>query len=91
MRDLRIAPWAALLVLIPVLLTPQLVAVSVAVGADDGVGIVAAGAATGLVFAAVGAAAPKRRRVAWDAGARFVAGLALALALALAVDGVKTI
>lgn len=77
--------------LIPVLVTPQLVTVSLSAGADDGVAVVVAGAAVGLLLASVGAIVPKRRQVVWTTGARLVAALAIALALALAVDGVKTV
>jgi small neutral amino acid transporter SnatA (MarC family) len=77
--------------LFPVLVTPQLAMASISVGADDGVVIVAAGVVVSLALAWVAAVAPKRRRVAWDAGVRLVAALAVAVALALAVDGVKTV
>jgi small neutral amino acid transporter SnatA (MarC family) len=77
--------------LIPALITPQLVMVSVAVGADEGVALVAAGAAVGLVLAWAAATVTKRREAVWNTGVRIVGALAVALALALAVDGVKTI
>ena len=85
--------WGRVVVplLVPVLVTPQLAAISIAAGARDGVVPVIAGVAVGLALAAAAATAAKRRRTPWDTGARFVAVVALALALALAVDSIKTI
>lgn len=77
--------------LFPVVFTPQLFMVSASVGADDGVLAAAMGAAVGLALAWVATLATKRRQVAWNTGVRFVAALALTVALALAVDGVKTV
>jgi small neutral amino acid transporter SnatA (MarC family) len=77
--------------LIPVLVTPQLAMVSVSVGADEGVAVVAAGAAAGLALAWVATVVTKRHHVGWVAGVRLVAALAMALAIALAVDGVQTV
>jgi small neutral amino acid transporter SnatA (MarC family) len=77
--------------LIPALVTPQLAMVSVSAGVDDGVALVAAGAATGLAIAWVATIFTKRHHAAWVAGVRLVAALAMAIALALAVDGVKTV
>jgi small neutral amino acid transporter SnatA (MarC family) len=76
--------------LIPVLITPQLVMVSVSVGADEGVVLVAAGAAVSLALAWAATIAPKRHRGGWTAGVRLVAALAVAAAVGLAVDGVRT-
>jgi small neutral amino acid transporter SnatA (MarC family) len=81
----------ALPLLIPVLLTPQLVMVSLSVGADDGVAAVAGGAAASLALAWFATSVTKRHHVAWTAGVRMVGALAIAVALALAVDGVKTV
>ena len=77
--------------LIPVLVTPQLAMVSMSVGADEGVGVVAAGAAASLALAWLATVVAKRHQVGWVAGVRLVAALAIAVALALAVDGVKTV
>ena len=77
--------------LIPVLLTPQLVMVSVSVGADDGVAAVAVGTAVSLALAWLATIVTKRHHVAWTAGVRMVAALAIVVALILAVDGVKTV
>jgi small neutral amino acid transporter SnatA (MarC family) len=77
--------------LFPVLVTPQLVMVSMSTGADHGISIVAAGAAASLAVAWVAAVVTKRHRAGWTAGVRLVAALAVAVALALAVDGVKTV
>jgi hypothetical protein len=77
--------------LIPALVTPQLAMVSVSAGVDDGVALVAAGAATALAIAWVATIFTKRHHAGWVAGVRLVAALAMAIALALAVDGVKTV
>jgi small neutral amino acid transporter SnatA (MarC family) len=77
--------------LFPVLVTPQLVMVSMSTGADHGTAIVAAGAAASLAIAWAAAIVTKRHHVGWTAGVRLVAALAVAVALALAVDGVKTV
>ena len=77
--------------LFPLLVTPQLVTATISVGATDGVGLGAAGAITALALAAVAAVVTKQRAAVWDAAMRFLGAAAIALALALAVDGVKTI
>lgn len=77
--------------LIPVLVTPQLAIVSMSVGADEGVGVVAAGATVSLALAWLATVVAKHHQVGWVAGVRLVAALAIAVALALAVDGVKTV
>ncbi len=77
--------------LIPALVTPQLAMVSVSVGAAEGVAVVAAAAAASLALAWVAAIVTKRHHAGWAAGGRLVAALAMAVAIALAVDGVKTV
>jgi small neutral amino acid transporter SnatA (MarC family) len=77
--------------LIPALVTPQLAMVSVSAGADDGVALVAAGAAASLAVAWVATIVAKRHHAGWVAGVRLVAAVAMAAALALAVDGVQTV
>ena len=77
--------------LIPVLVTPQLVMVSISIGADEGVAVVAAGAVAGLALGWLAATVTKRHPAGWIAGMRLVAALAMAVAIALAVDGVKTV
>jgi small neutral amino acid transporter SnatA (MarC family) len=77
--------------LFPVLVTPQLAIVSMSTGADHGTAVVVAGAAASLVVAWVATIATKRHPGGWTAGARLVAALAVAVALALAVDGVQTV
>jgi FtsH-binding integral membrane protein len=81
----------ALPLLFPVLVTPQLALASVVVGADAGgvVATLAAVLAAGLAVAA--AVVSKRRLTPWRVGARFLDAGAVVLALALAVDGVKTV
>lgn len=85
--------WARVAVplLFPVIFTPQLFIVSVSTGVDDGVVMVAAGTAVGLALALAAAVATKRHQPVWNAGARFAGALAIVVALALAVDGVKTV
>ena len=78
-------------VLFPVLVTPQLITASVTVGAERGVVLAAVGLLSGLALALLAAVAPPRREVLWRVAARFVSAGAVVLALALAVDGVKTI
>jgi small neutral amino acid transporter SnatA (MarC family) len=76
--------------LVPVLLTPQLVAVSISVGSDHGAAVVLFGAAVAMalvwVVTTVGPATE-----AWSAGARFVGMVAVVVAVALAVDGVRSV
>jgi small neutral amino acid transporter SnatA (MarC family) len=76
--------------LIPVLVTPQLAMVSISAGVDDGTAVVAGAGAVSLALA-VGAGVAGGPRLAWKAGARFVGALAIAVALALVVDGVQTV
>lgn len=78
-------------ILVPVIVTPQLAMVSLSVGADDGVALVAIGVGAGLAAAWLLTVVTKRRQIAWTTGVRFVAAVALTVALALAVDGVKTV
>jgi small neutral amino acid transporter SnatA (MarC family) len=84
--------WGELVVpfLIPVLVTPALAMVSISAGADHGTGVVALGAAVSLALAwaasGLGGGWPH-----WDAGVRFAGALAIAVALALAVDGIRAI
>jgi small neutral amino acid transporter SnatA (MarC family) len=76
--------------LVPVLVTPQLVAVSISVGADSGVGVVALGAAVAMVLTWVLTTLRPAPQV-WSVASRFVGVAAIALALALAVDGIRTV
>jgi small neutral amino acid transporter SnatA (MarC family) len=84
--------WGRLLVplLVPVLITPQLAMVSISAGADDGTIVVGVAAAISLVLAWA-AATTEARATVWEAGVRFVGALAIAVALALAVDGIQAI
>ena len=76
--------------LVPVLVTPQLAMVSISAGVDHGTVVVSAAAAVSLALA-VAAGVAGGQRMAWQAGARFVGALAVAVALALVVDGVQTV
>jgi small neutral amino acid transporter SnatA (MarC family) len=77
--------------LIPVLVTPQLVTMSMAAAADSGVAPVAAGAAAGVALGWLAAVANKRHRAGWGAGVRLYAAFTMVLAFAVIVDGVKTV
>ena len=91
-EDTRQRGWRRVIVplLVPVLVTPQLVAASISVGADRGVAIVAAGAGVAMALTWVAALA-RHRGAAWSVASRFVGLLAVVVALALAVDGVRTV
>lgn len=84
--------WRRIVVplLIPALVTPQLVVVSTSLGADHGVGpvVVGAAAASALVWAA---AIARARPLVWSVASRFVGMGAVVLALALATDGIRTV
>ena len=83
--------WSALLVpvLIPTLFTPQLVAASIAVGADEGVLPVTLGAIVALVLAGAAAVLVARGHPGvWSVGVRLVG---LVVALGMVVDGVKSV
>lgn len=88
--------WRGLIVplLIPVLVTPALVTASITAGADHGVTSTTLAVVLTLLVTGLGALAPRsvtRTKVVWAVGARFVGALAIVLALALAVDGVKSV
>jgi small neutral amino acid transporter SnatA (MarC family) len=85
--------WKGLVVplLIPVLVTPQLVVVSIAVGADDGVLATAVGAGVALVLAGVATVLYRGRAGLWSAAVRFTGLLAAVVALGMIVDGVKAV
>lgn len=77
--------------LVPLLVTPQLAMVSISAGVDHGMLAVAAAAAAVMALAGVAATLPAGRAPVWAAGARFVAAAGVLIALALAVDGIRTI
>ena len=76
--------------LVPVLVSPQVVVVSTSLGADHGVGIVVAGAAVAFALAWA-AAAVRAHPGVWSIASRFVGMGAVVLALALATDGIRTV
>lgn len=84
--------WRAVVVplLVPVLVTPALAMVSISVGADDGVAVAAPGAAVTLALAWV-ATVVRCPAIVWSWAARLVGALGIAVALALAVDGVRSV
>jgi small neutral amino acid transporter SnatA (MarC family) len=77
--------------LIPALITPQLAMVAVSIGADDGVLVAAGTSALALVLAWSATSLPKRRRLGWAVGSRFVGALGITMAFSLVVDGVKSV
>jgi small neutral amino acid transporter SnatA (MarC family) len=85
--------WKGLVVplLIPVLVTPQLVVVSIAVGADEGVLAAAVGAGVALALAGVATVLYRGRAGLWSAAVRFTGLLAAVVALGMIVDGVKAV
>jgi len=60
------------------------------VGADDGVGVAALGAAIGLALAWV-ATVVRGPALVWSWAARILGAVGIAVALALAVDGVRSV
>lgn len=77
--------------LVPLLFTPQLAMVSISAGADHGMLAVTAAAAAVMALGGVAATLPAGSAPVWAAGARFVAAAGVLVALALAVDGIRTI
>jgi len=92
-QDLLDASWSTLAVplLVPVLVTPQLVTVSISVGADEGVIAVAVGAAVALVLAGIATVLYRGRAGLWSAAVRFTGLLAAVVGLGMIVDGVKAV
>jgi small neutral amino acid transporter SnatA (MarC family) len=102
-RWLAIGPWvlpegapldgwrhAVVPLLVPLLVTPQLIAVGIAVGADRGVAVVVLGAGVAMALS-WGASVTRYRGPAWSVASRFVGLVAVVVALAQAVDGVRTV
>jgi small neutral amino acid transporter SnatA (MarC family) len=77
-------------VLVPALITPQLVVVSTAVGVEHGVGTVVVGAAAAMALTWACAVA-RARSLVWSVASRFVGLGAVVLALAMATDGIRTV
>jgi hypothetical protein len=88
-RVLVAGPSSSDVPLLVALVTPTLAVTSVSVGADDGVAVVVAGALTAGVLALV--AARVGPSLGWSIAARFVAAAGVVVAVALAVDAVKTV
>ena len=90
--DTAAGGWRRIVVplVVPVLITPQVVVVSASLGADHGVGPVVIGAAAGMA-AAWAAAVVRARPLLWPIASRFVGLGAVVLALALASDGIRTV
>jgi small neutral amino acid transporter SnatA (MarC family) len=85
--------WSGLVVplLVPVLVSPQLVMVAIAVGADEGVVAVAVGAAVALGLAGGATLLRRGRPGLWALGVRFTGLPAAAVAAGMIVDGVKAV
>lgn len=77
-------------VLVPALITPQLVVVSTSVGAEHGVGTVVVGAAAAMALTWA-CAVVRDRPIVWSVASRFVGVGAVVLALAMATDGIRTV
>jgi small neutral amino acid transporter SnatA (MarC family) len=73
------------------LLTPQLVAVAITSGADDGVASTCIAGALAMLATAVAARWRGEGAVVWSLAARLVGMAGVAVALAVVVDGVKTV
>ena len=71
--------------------TPQLVAVAITFGVDDGVVTTGLAGAVALAAAVVAAFGRGRGLLWWSWSARLVGLAGLAVGLALVVDGVKTV
>lgn len=76
--------------LVPALVTPQVVVVSTSLGADHGVGTVVVGTAAAMALAWAGAVV-RARPLLWSVASRFVGLGAVVLAVALASDGIRTV
>ena len=83
--------WARLLLDLLLLLSPQLVAVSISLGADEGVGVVAVAATAVLALTWLATALGSVRAAVWSGVARIVGAVGVVLALDLVVDGVKSV
>ncbi len=77
--------------LLPLFVTPQLVAVAITVGVDDGVATAALAAAVALLVTVVATMWRGGGLVWWSWAARLVGLAGVAVGLALVVDGVKTV
>ena len=84
--------WSGLVVpvLVPVLVSPQLVMAAVSVGADDGVVAVAVGAGVALGLSGVATLLHRGRPGLWAIAVRFTGLPAAAVAVGTIVDGVKS-
>ena len=82
---------ASALALLPLFLAPQVVAVAITVGVDDGVATAALAGAAALFAAVVAALWRGRGLTWWSWSARLIGVAGVAIGLALVVDGVKTV
>lgn len=85
------APGPRILADLAYLLSPQLVAVSISLGADEGVTAVAVCATAVLAVTWVATALGSTRPAVWSALARIIGVFGVVLALDLIVDGVKSV
>jgi hypothetical protein len=77
--------------LLPLLLTPQLIAVAITAGASDGAATAGIGVAVALLTGVIASIWRSPENVFWTWTGRLVAMAGLAIALSLVVDGVKTV
>ena len=87
------SPWSSLVVplLVPVLVSPQLVMAVISVGADDGVLAVAVGAGAAMALSGVACLLHRGSAGIWSTAVRFTGLPAATVAVGLIVDGVKTV
>jgi small neutral amino acid transporter SnatA (MarC family) len=77
--------------LLPVLVSPQLVMVSITAGADEGVVALAVGVAVAVGLSGAASLLHRGREGLWSVAVRFSALPAAVVAAGLIVDGVKTV
>jgi small neutral amino acid transporter SnatA (MarC family) len=77
--------------LLPLFVPPQLVAIAITVGIEDGVATAAIAGAVALLVAVIAASGRGKGLTWWSWAARLVGLAGVAVGLALVVDGVKTV
>jgi small neutral amino acid transporter SnatA (MarC family) len=87
----RVADDPPAVLLLPLLLTPQLIAVAITAGASDGAATAGIGVAVALLTGVIASIWRSPENVFWTWTGRLVAMAGLAIALSLVVDGVKTV
>jgi small neutral amino acid transporter SnatA (MarC family) len=85
--------WPAALVpfAFPLLFTPQLVVMTILLGATESKPVAVAWLAASLALTVAADAMPNRQRRAWEAAARFLGALLVILSVALVVAGIRDV